>query len=55
MHSNARLNVIVVDSNDSPPEFDRPVYRASISEGAAPGTKVMTGTVSIDFTTPLGM
>ncbi|XP_063710939.1 protocadherin Fat 1-like isoform X6 [Symsagittifera roscoffensis] len=39
--SNARLNVIVEDSNDSPPVFSHPVYRASISEGAAPGTFVV--------------
>ena len=41
--SNARLNVIVEDSNDSPPIFSQPIYRASISEGSGPGTSVVKG------------
>lgn len=37
---NITVNVSVSDSNDNMPLFDQPLYNASISEGAIPGTDV---------------
>ncbi|XP_015284686.1 PREDICTED: protocadherin alpha-C2 [Gekko japonicus] len=38
----AHISVRVLDTNDNPPQFDRPTYTARLLENAAPGTLVVT-------------
>ncbi|KAF7235477.1 Protocadherin alpha-C2 [Varanus komodoensis] len=37
----ARIDVLVLDTNDNPPAFDRGTYTATLPEDAAPGTLVV--------------
>lgn len=46
LSSTATVTVEVTDENDNPPQFDREVLTASVTETASPGTVIATFTAT---------